>query len=71
MYLTSKIPKSQNSLAISYNNNLNTLLRPVFQNLKDFTPAKGQQPYNYAPNVAESCILMQENKELYFSFKLM
>lgn len=39
-YLTAKIPKSQNPLTISDNNNLDTPLRPVFQHFKNLTPAK-------------------------------
>lgn len=53
-YLAAKIPKTQYSLPISHNNNLDFPLRPILQYLKDSPPAKElitNQYLNYIPFV--------------------
>lgn len=40
IHLEAEIPKTQNSLTISDNNNLDIFLRPVLQYLKYFTPTQ-------------------------------
>lgn len=40
IHLTTKVPKSQNPLTVSNNNNLNVPLRPVFQHLKNLSSMK-------------------------------
>lgn len=44
IHLATKVPKSQNSLTISHNNNLYALLWPVLQYLKNPSPAKISYP---------------------------
>ena len=66
-YLTSKIPKSQNSFAICYNNNLNTFLRPVFQYFKNLPPKKGQQLNDPALKCSPKLHTSHMNKEIYTS----
>lgn len=39
-YLAAKIPKPQYTLTISHNNNLDTLLWPIFQDFKNLAPEK-------------------------------
>lgn len=49
-YLTTKVPKSQNTLTISHDNNLNIPFRPILQHLQNFSPS-AIKTFIFRPNL--------------------
>lgn len=46
-YLASEVAETQNPLAICHHNDLNTLLRPVSQQVQNLTPGKTIMPKEF------------------------